>query len=82
MGWEHAEISDLTSATLGAPPISLSADRFYGGGVAGLAVGFRHIHVAAEIEAAYQTISGSYNQTSVTVSGLTLSPGAALWWEF
>jgi len=85
-GWEHVDISDVTSepkaVTLGSPPIGLSATRFWGGGLVGLAVGFRHLHVALELDAAYATISGSYNQTSVTVSGVSLAPATALWWDF
>jgi hypothetical protein len=45
-------------------------------------VGFRHVHVAMELDVAYATISGSYNQTSVTVGGLTVAPATALWWDF
>jgi hypothetical protein len=85
-GWEQVAISDVTSepkaVTLGYPPASLSANRFWGGGLLGFAVGFRHVHVALEIDAAYATITGSYNQTNATVSGLSLSPATALWWDF
>jgi hypothetical protein len=86
-GWEQVDISDVTSepkaVTLGMPPASLSAQRFWGGGVLGFAVGFRHVHVAFELDAAYQTITGSFNGTSgVTVAGVTLAPATALWWDF
>ncbi len=85
-GWEHVDISDVTSepkvVTIGTPPISLSATRFWGGGVLGFAVGFRHVHIALELDAAYAVISGSYNQTQVQVSGLSLAPAGALWWDF
>jgi hypothetical protein len=86
-GWEQVDISDETSepksVTLGSPPTNLSATRFWGGGLLGFAIGFRHVHVAMELDAAYQTIQGSYNGTTgVTVSGLTLSPATALWWDF
>jgi len=85
-GWEHVDISDVTSepkaVTIGSPPISLSATRFWGGGLLGFAVGFRHIHVAFELDVAYATISGTYNATPVTVAGLTVAPATALWWRF
>lgn len=85
-GWEHVDISDVTSepktVTLGVSPAVLSATRWWGGGVLGFAVGFRHLHVALELDAAYANVSGSYNQTSVQVDGLTLAPAAALWWTF
>ena len=45
-------------------------------------MGFRHVHVAFELDAAYATVSGDYNQTRVTVAGLSLSPATALWWRF
>jgi hypothetical protein len=85
-GWEHVDISDVTSepkaVTLGYPPIGLSATRFWGGGLVGLAVGFRHLHVALELDAAYAVINGTYNQTSATISGVSLAPATALWWDF
>jgi hypothetical protein len=85
-GWEHVAIDELRSepkpVTLGTPPISLSATRFWGGGLVGLAVGFRHVHVALEVDVAYQTVSGAYNTTQTSVSGLTITPGSAVWWRF
>lgn len=85
-GFEHVTVEQLTSepksVTIGTPPISLDANRFYGGAVAGLAIGFKHVHVALEGSVAYQVAKGSYNQTSVTVQGLTIAPATALWWSF
>jgi len=86
-GWEQVDISDVTSepksVTLGNPPVPLSATRFWGGGLLGFAVGFRHVHVALELDAAYQIINGSYNSTTVPqISGVTLAPATALWWDF
>lgn len=85
-GWEQVNISDVTSepktVTLGVTPAVLSATRWWGGGLLGFAVGFRHVHVALELDAAWATISGSYNQTSAQVNGVSLSPAAALWWTF
>jgi hypothetical protein len=82
-GWDHAEISALTSE----PPapnsqVELSATRFYGGGVAGVAAGFRHVHVALEFDVAYQTISGSYIEAETTIAGISAAPAAALWIDF
>jgi hypothetical protein len=85
-GGEHIDISDLTSepkaVTLGSPPIGLSATRYWGGGLVGLAVGFRHLHVALELDASYATITGQYGGTQVTVAGVSLAPATALWWRF
>jgi hypothetical protein len=82
-GWENATISALSST----PPaintqVELTATRFYVGGLLGIAAGFRHVHVALELDASYQTVSGTYISAPVTVSGLTLAPGAALWVDF
>jgi hypothetical protein len=84
-GWEHVDISEVSSdngATLGQAPISLSATRFWGGALLGFAVGFRHLHVAMELDASYASVTGDYNQTKVQVSGVTLTPASALWWRF
>jgi hypothetical protein len=38
--------------------------------------------VAVEIDAAYETLSGSYGGTSATVTGVSIVPATALWWDF
>jgi hypothetical protein len=85
-GWEHVTIGQLTSepkpVTLGTPSTALDADRFYAGGVLGLAIGFRHVHVALELDAAYSVVNGSYNANQVTVTGVALTPASAVWWTF
>jgi hypothetical protein len=82
-GWDHAEISALTSEEP-APNsvVELSATRFYGGAVAGFGAGFRHVHVALELDVAYQTLSGSYFNATITVAGVSAAPAAALWIDF
>lgn len=85
-GWESIDISEVRSepkaVTLGTPPIALSATRFWGGGLLGLAVGFRHVHVAMELDVCYASVTGDYNQTHAQVSGLSLAPATAVWWRF
>ncbi|WP_394829975.1 hypothetical protein [Pendulispora albinea] len=85
-GWEHVSIENLTSERKDGPPNTsgkaLSADRFYAGAVLGLAVGFRHVHVALELSGAYNHINGQYNDNNVTVTGVALTPSSALWWTF
>ena len=85
-GGEHVDISDVTSepktVTLGSPPVSLSATRYWGGGLLGFAVGFRHVHVAFELDVSYATVSGQYDSTQATVAGVTLAPASSLWWQF
>ena len=91
-GWDRTDLSALstepTDAVTGKPstgvnePITLTADRFYGGGVVGMAAGFRHVHAALELDVAYQTLNGAFNGTSVSVQGLSMAPAAALWVTF
>jgi hypothetical protein len=85
-GFERDVIEILTSepksVTLGNGPIHLDANRYWGGAVFGVATGFNHVHVALELSAAYQVVSGNYNENRVTVHGLTLAPASALWWSF
>ena len=85
-GWEHVNIqlatSEPGSTPLGASPVPLSATRFWGGAVVGAAVGFRHVHVAVELDASFANITGDYGGTNAQVSGVTLAPATALWWRF
>lgn len=85
-GFEHDVVETLTTepnnTPLGGGPLHLDATRFWGGGLVGVATGFNHVHVALELDAAWQTVSGSYNGNNVTVSGVTLAPATALWITF
>jgi len=85
-GWEHVDIDDVTSepgsGQLGPTPISLAATRFWGGGLIGAAVGFRHVHVAMELDVSYASITGDYNGAHAHIAGVTLAPASALWWRF
>jgi hypothetical protein len=85
-GFEYDAIGNVSTEPkaipLGVQPISLSGTRWFGAGVVGFAVGFRHLHVAFELDTAYLTIEGVYNQTNVRVYGLSLAPATALWWQF
>jgi hypothetical protein len=85
-GWDHVRIEQISSEPkspmLGSPPTGLVANRYFGGALVGLAVGFRHVHVALELEATYQVIDGRYNATEATLSGISLTPASAIWWTF
>lgn len=85
-GFERDVLELLTSepkaVTIGGQPLHLDANRYWGGAVFGVATGFNHIHVALELSAAYQVVTGRYNANDVTVRGVTLAPASALWWSF
>lgn len=69
-------------ATIGAndspPSGNLDLLHWYAGGVAGLRLGFRHLHGVLELDTCYQTVDGSVAGIDVHVSGVTLAPAAAL----
>jgi hypothetical protein len=85
-GWEHVDIGSIGNEPISVPSGStaatLSATRWWGGGLLGLAVGFRHVHVAMEIDASDANVAGDFAQTHASVAGVTLSPAAALTWDF
>ena len=85
-GYEHDTIAPRNSEQV--PPggqstaPQLVGDRFAVGGLVGLAIGFRHVHVALELEADYAAVTGSFGGTAAKVDGLSLTPATALWWDF
>jgi hypothetical protein len=85
-GFERNVIEPLTSepkaVTLGFAPARLEANRYWGGGVVGLATGFHHVHVALELSVAYTAVNGSYAGTDASIGGVTLGPASAVWWSF
>lgn len=85
-GFEIDSIEKLTSEPKPVPlfpqGIRLDATRWYGGPLVGASTGFRHVHVALEIAATYNAVTGTYNDTRVSVSGFAVVPATALWWTF
>jgi hypothetical protein len=81
-GWEHVDIGQVTSVPMSDAPASLSATRFWGGGLLGVAAGFRHVHVALELDVSYARITGDYLGVHAEVAGLALTPAGGLWWSF
>lgn len=66
-----------------AQTFDVGARHFYGMLVAGLRVGFRHVHVAIELDAGYHSVSGTFkpstgSETSTNVQQITLTPAGAL----
>jgi hypothetical protein len=84
-GWEHIDGSNVgtdPNAIGGGAAIDLSATRAWGGGLVGVAAGFRHVHVAMELDVCYASVTGEYATVHADVAGWTLAPAAALWWQF
>jgi hypothetical protein len=85
-GYEHDTIQPRNTEAV--PPggqstaPQLVGDRFAVGGLLGLAIGFRHVHVALELEADYALVTGSFGGTSAKVEGLSLTPASAVWVDF
>lgn len=81
-GYEHVEIGDVSAQWSNGPTNTLTATRVWSGGLLGAAVGFRHVHVAMELDVSYASIEGICDQMHVQVAGVTLSPSTAFWWTF
>lgn len=84
-GLEVASVKPRTSEPrppVGTPAPELEATRTYGGGVVGLATGFRHVHVALELEVSYQHVVGRFNGARGELGGLGIVPATALLWTF
>jgi hypothetical protein len=77
-GYEHLE-GDVTLLTpRGTLEGSLSANRWYAGGIVGLGLGFRHLHGNLELDASYQDVRGTGMGYAFGAKGVTLTPAAAL----
>jgi hypothetical protein len=48
----------------------------------GLTMGFRHVHVALELESAYHSVTGKLDTADVEVHGVTLTPAGGLVFTF
>jgi len=78
VGVEHV-FGHLDGGTGGAPALSaLSATGFRIGGVFGLALGFRRLHVMVELTGGWETWSGDLGASPLSVSGVVLTPAFAL----
>jgi hypothetical protein len=85
VGYEHDTIQPRGEQTIpppSQPAPTLAGDRVFVGGLLGVAMGFRHVHVALELEGDYATVWGSFGGVSASVAGLSLTPASAVWWDF
>jgi hypothetical protein len=84
--YEHDTIQPRNSEAV--PPqdestqAQLIGDRISASGLLGFAIGFRHVHVALELEAGYAYVWGSFGGVSARIDGLALTPATALWVDF
>jgi len=72
----RAPIASGTSPTLELGDVT--ARHVFAGFVAGLRVGFRHVHAAIEVNGAYHRVDGSFKPLSTGLNQLTITPGGAL----
>ena len=69
----------LASATPGTlDVVAATGQHVYGGLVAGMRVGFRHVHAALELDASFHHVSGEVGGASTSLDEVTLTPGGAL----
>jgi hypothetical protein len=79
-GFEILSGGLLNAPNPGAPVVEeeVGARHVYVGFVAGLRVGFRHVHVALELDGAYHFADGEIGALSMTIDQFTLTPSGAL----
>ena len=58
--------------------VDLDARHFQVGALLGMRAGFRHLHVAIELDAAYHHVDGTFGEQSLSIDQFTLTPGGAL----
>ena len=71
-------LADSTDPTVGSQFVDISIRHLQIGAVAGLRAGFRHLHVALEVDGAYHHAQGTFGKTGVSVDQVTLTPAGAL----
>jgi hypothetical protein len=82
-GFEHVGIAAGPSEGAMEPsPPPLSAMRWWGGGLLGAAIGFRHVHVALELDVSYASVTGDFAGAHTHIAGLMLTPAGCAWWDF
>jgi hypothetical protein len=61
----------------GAPEFDVSARHFYAGLTTGMRVGFRHVHVALEINAAYHYVDGTFRPSAPATASMPAAPATS-----
>jgi hypothetical protein len=70
----QVQLSDFAGNT---PLFDVDGKHFYAGLVAGIRVGFRHVHVAVELDGAYHAANGSFRPTTMPGVGATPAPSSS-----
>lgn len=76
----RGRVLDSEIGPVAGPATVLDASITHGfvGGVVGARVGFRHVHVALELDAAYHRVGATLGARTVTIDQVTLTPSGAL----
>jgi hypothetical protein len=82
MEFLDTEIINRAEPPTGMPGPGIDFIHSYVGGVAGVAMGLRHVHVALELDVFHHWASGDYDGSVVKVRGVTLTPAGALIFTF
>jgi hypothetical protein len=77
-GFELLQGRLLGDSQNGLDTVAVSARHIFGGFVVGARAGFRHIHVAIELDGSYHRADGSIGGLAASRNQLTLTPGGAL----
>lgn len=77
-GFERVAGDVLLAGPSGLSSSSMDLKRWYAGALLGLGFGFRHVHGTIELDATYQSVSGSAGPYDVGVRGITVAPAAGL----
>ena len=81
-GGARGGLDRIHSGSNEATPGSLNLTHWRAGGVVGLAIGFRHVHAAIELETSYHGVKGTFGSANVEVRGVTLTPAGGLLFTF
>jgi hypothetical protein len=67
----------------GSPPATpWKATRWWGGGLIGLQIGFRHLFLGLELDVFYHSVNAEIDQDRPKIQGFTISPGGAIQGSF
>jgi hypothetical protein len=80
-GYERVS-GDVADTPTSPTRLPLALHHWRVGGVAGITLGFRHVHAALELETAYHGVSGDIGDLALKLNGVTLTPAGGLRFTF